>query len=44
VVAKIAVMPEPDRAMGERLDAIINASAPGSLAETLIRAVVPAFA
>src|SRR5215510_8405954 len=28
VLAKIAEMPEPDRAMGERLHAIINASAP----------------
>ena len=28
VVAKIAAMPEPDRAMGERLHAIIKASAP----------------
>jgi uncharacterized protein YdhG (YjbR/CyaY superfamily) len=29
VLAKIAEMPEPDRAMGERLHAIIKASAPG---------------
>jgi uncharacterized protein YdhG (YjbR/CyaY superfamily) len=29
VLAKIAEMPEPDRAMGERLHAIIRASAPG---------------
>jgi len=29
VLAKIAAMPEPDRAMGERLHAIIKASAPG---------------
>jgi hypothetical protein len=28
VLAKIAAMPEPDRAMGERLHAIIKASAP----------------
>ena len=29
VLEKIASMPEPDRAMGERLHAIIKASAPG---------------
>jgi hypothetical protein len=29
VLAKIAALPEPDRAMGERLHAIIKASAPG---------------
>ncbi|HKZ23174.1 MAG TPA: DUF1801 domain-containing protein [Thermoplasmata archaeon] len=29
VVAKIAEMPEPDRAIGKRLHAIIKASAPG---------------
>ena len=29
VLAKIAAMPAPDRAMGERLHAIIRASAPG---------------
>ena len=29
VLAKIAVMPKPDRAMAERLHAIIKASAPG---------------
>src|SRR6184192_4129106 len=29
VLAKIAEMPEPDRAMGERLHAVIKASAPG---------------
>ncbi|HSD25068.1 MAG TPA: DUF1801 domain-containing protein [Solirubrobacterales bacterium] len=29
VLAKIAEMPEPDRAMGERLHAIVKASAPG---------------
>jgi hypothetical protein len=29
VLAKIAGMPEPDRAMGQRLHAIIKASAPG---------------
>ena len=29
VLAKIAGMPEPDRAMGERLHAIVTASAPG---------------
>ena len=29
VLAKIAEMPEPDRSMGERLHAIIRASAPG---------------
>jgi uncharacterized protein YdhG (YjbR/CyaY superfamily) len=29
VLAKIAEMPEPDRVMGERLHAIITASAPG---------------
>src|SRR5260370_36087272 len=28
VLAKIAEMPEPDRAMGERLHAVIKASAP----------------
>ncbi len=28
VLAKIAAMPEPDRAMGQRLHAIIKASAP----------------
>jgi len=28
VLAKIAEMPEPDRAMAERIDAIIKASAP----------------
>jgi len=28
VLAKIAAMPEPDRALGERLHAIIKASAP----------------
>jgi hypothetical protein len=28
VVANIAAMPEPDRALGERLHAIIKASAP----------------
>ena len=28
MLAKIAAMPEPDRAMGERLHAIIKASAP----------------
>jgi uncharacterized protein YdhG (YjbR/CyaY superfamily) len=31
VLAKIAEMPEPDRAMGERLHAIIKTSAPGLL-------------
>jgi uncharacterized protein YdhG (YjbR/CyaY superfamily) len=29
VLAKIAEMPEPDRAMGERLHAIVRATAPG---------------
>ena len=29
VLAKIAALPGPDRAMGERLHAIIKASAPG---------------
>ncbi len=29
VLAKIAAMPEPDRAMGKRLHAIIRANAPG---------------
>ena len=29
VLAKIAAMPEPDRALGKRLHAIIKASAPG---------------
>ena len=29
VLAKIAAMPEPDRALGERLHAIIKANAPG---------------
>ena len=29
VLAKIAAMPEPDRSMGQRLHAIIKASAPG---------------
>ena len=33
----LAEMPEPDRAMGERLHAIIKASAPSPLAETLAR-------
>jgi hypothetical protein len=36
VLAKIAEMPEPDRIVGERLHAIIKASAP-VLAETLVR-------
>src|SRR5947209_14237454 len=31
VLAKIAAMPEPDRALGERLHAIIKASAPALL-------------
>jgi hypothetical protein len=34
VLAKIAEMPEPDRAMGERLHAIIKASAPTLLPKT----------
>ena len=34
VLAKIAGMPEPDRAMGERLHAIIKASAPALLPKT----------
>jgi uncharacterized protein YdhG (YjbR/CyaY superfamily) len=34
VLAKIAEMPEPDRAMGKRLHAIIKASAPGLLPKT----------
>lgn len=29
VLSKVAAMPEPDRSMGKRLDAIINASAAG---------------
>ena len=29
VLAKIAALPGPDRAMGERLHAVIKASAPG---------------
>ncbi len=37
VLAKIAEMPEPDRAMAERLHAIITASAPVPLAEDLVR-------
>jgi hypothetical protein len=36
VLAKIAEMPEPDRAMGERLHAIIKASVP-ALADYLVR-------
>ena len=42
VLGKIAEMPEPDRAMGERLHAIIKASAPG-LAPKLWYAM-PAYA
>ena len=34
VLAKIAEMPEPDRAMGERLHAIVTASAPGLMPKT----------
>jgi uncharacterized protein YdhG (YjbR/CyaY superfamily) len=34
VLAKIAEMPEPDRALGERLHAIIRASAPALLPKT----------
>jgi hypothetical protein len=34
VLAKIAEMPEPDRAMGERLHAVIKASAPALLPRT----------
>ena len=34
VLAKIAEMPEPDRAMGERLHAIITASAPALTPKT----------
>ena len=34
VLAKIAEMPEPDRAMGERLHAIIKASAPALSSKT----------
>src|SRR5437667_1276740 len=34
VLAKIAEMPEPDRAMAERLHAIIGASAPALLPKT----------
>lgn len=34
VLAKIAEMPEPDRAMAERLHAIIKASAPGLVPKT----------
>ena len=37
VLAKIAEMPEPDRAMGERLHAIIKASAPALSPRTLVR-------
>jgi len=36
VLAKIAEMPEPDRAMGERLHAIVKASAP-ALSPRLVR-------
>jgi uncharacterized protein YdhG (YjbR/CyaY superfamily) len=34
LLAKIAEMPEPDRAMGERLHAIVTASAPGLMPKT----------
>ena len=34
VLAAIAGMPEPDRSMGERLHAIIKASAPGLMPKT----------
>jgi uncharacterized protein YdhG (YjbR/CyaY superfamily) len=34
VLAKIAEMPEPDRAMGERLHALIKATAPGLTPKT----------
>jgi hypothetical protein len=34
VLAKIAQMPEPDRAMGQRLHALIKASAPALLPKT----------
>ena len=37
VLAKIAEMPEPDRAMGKRLHAIIKASAPALSPKTLVR-------
>ena len=37
VLANIAEMPAPDRALGERLHAIITASRPGPVAETLVR-------
>ena len=37
VLAKIAEMPEPDRAMAERLHAIIKASAPALSPKTLVR-------
>ncbi len=37
VLAKIAEMPESDRAMAERIHAIVKASAPAPLAETLVR-------
>ena len=42
VLAKIAEMPEPDRAMGERLHAVIKASAPALSATTWYG--MPAFA
>ena len=37
MLAKIAAMPEPDRALGERLHAIIKASAPALSPRTLVR-------
>ena len=37
VLAKIAEMQEPDRAMAERLHAIVKASAPALVAENLVR-------
>jgi hypothetical protein len=37
VLAKIAEMPDHDRILGERLHAIIKASAPGLSPETLVR-------
>ena len=42
VLAKIAEMPEPDRTMGERLHAIIKASAPDLSPKTWYR--MPAYA
>ena len=37
LLAKVAEMPEPDRAIAKRLHAIVKASAPGLYAENLVR-------